>query len=147
MTVERDVRGRWRRYTDDLGLQILWRVDEAGAYTAQWEVPHDAPRGTYRLRVTANRYTLASREFGVVASNDMRPVVEGGRVRLLYPPTELTWRPEQARRLVVTFRDGARRIRRSGFGSVAIPPGADRIADGDARDAYNNTVSRDVALP
>ena len=58
VTIEREVRGRWRRFTDDLGLQIIWRIDDAGRYTAEWEVPIDAPRTRYRFRVTANRYEL-----------------------------------------------------------------------------------------
>ena len=40
----------------------------------------------------------------------------------------------------MTFRAGAKRLRRrTGVGSVAIPRGATRIADGGARDAYGNT--------
>ncbi len=147
VTVERQVRGRWRTSTDDLGLQILWRVDDDGRYTAEWEVPLDAPRGTYRFRVTANRYEIASREFGVVATNDLEVVVADGRVRLRYPETELTWRPDEARRLVVRFDAGGRRVRRSGVGSVAIPRGATRIRDGAARDAFNNTAAGEVRLP
>jgi hypothetical protein len=146
VTVERLVRGRWVRFADDLGLQILWRVDDEGRYTAEWEVPIDAPRRTYRFRVTANRYEIASRAFGVVATNDLRPVVEDGRVRLLYPPGDLTWQPAQARRLVVRFRVGARKVRRSGVDSVPIPAGATAIEDGDARDAYNNTAAGELAL-
>jgi hypothetical protein len=146
--VERRVRGSWRPYADDLGLQIIWRVDDEGRYSAEWEVPLDAPRTTYRFRITANRYELASREFGVVATNDLAAKVEGGRVKLLYPASELTWHPPQAHRVVVAFRDArGRRVRRSGLDSVAIPPGAMRIARGEARDGYNNTVSEEIALP
>ena len=65
--VERKSRGKWKRVDSDLGLAILWRVDEAGAYTAYWEVPRGAKLGTYRLRIAATRYELTSDEFRVVA--------------------------------------------------------------------------------
>jgi hypothetical protein len=150
VTVEREVRGRWRRHTDDLGLQIIWRVDDEGRYTADWEVPLDAPRGRYRFHVTANRYELVGEAFDVVATNTLRVAVEDGRVRLLYPAPEpgvdFTWRPEAARRLAVRFDVGGRVVRRSGFGSVPIPPGATRIRDGFARDAWNNTAAGEVPL-
>ena len=149
--VEREVRGRWRPFADDLGLQILWRVDDAGRYTADWEVPLDAPRGRYRFRVTANRYELVGVAFDVVATNELRVEVRDGRVRLLYPPpdpvADLTWRPEAARRIAVRFDVGGRTVRRSGFDSVAIPRGATRIRDGHARDAYDNTAAGEVRLP
>ncbi|HEV2815075.1 MAG TPA: neutral/alkaline non-lysosomal ceramidase N-terminal domain-containing protein, partial [Solirubrobacteraceae bacterium] len=147
VTVERRVRRQWRRFTDDLGLQILWEVDAEGGHTARWEVPLDAPRGIYRFHVTGNRYEIVSHNFGVVATNDLKTAVADGRVKLLYPETELTWRPPEARRIVVVFDAGGRKVRRSGFGSVAIPPGATRIADGAARDAYNNTASGETPLP
>jgi neutral ceramidase len=148
VTIEREVRGRWRRFTDDLGLQIIWRIDDAGRYTAEWEVPIDAPRTRYRFRVTANRYELVGKAFDVVATNDLKAVVADGRVRLAYPDAELTYVPPEARRIAVTFRAGAKRLRRrTGAGSVAIPRGATRIADGDARDAYGNTVSGETPLP
>jgi neutral ceramidase len=149
--IEREVRGRWRPFTDDLGLQVLWQVDDTGRYTADWEVPLDAPRGRYRFRVTANRYELVGQAFDVVATNDLRVDVRDGRVRLLYPaadPTaDLTWRPQAARRIAVRFDVGGRTVRRSGFDSVAIPPGATRIRDGYARDAFDNTAAGEVALP
>jgi neutral ceramidase len=151
VTVEREIRGRWRRFTDDLGLQIAWRVDDEGRYTADWEVPLDAPRGRYRFHVTANRYELTGEAFDVVATNTLRVEVRDGRVRLLYPPpdpgADITWRPEAARRIAVRFDVGGRSVRRSGFDSVAIPAGATRIRDGRARDAYNNTAAGEVALP
>ena len=49
VTVERLVGRRWRPYTSDLGLQILWSVDD-GAYRAQWEAPLDAPARPLPLR-------------------------------------------------------------------------------------------------
>ena len=146
VTVERRVRNRWRRHTDDLGLEVVWRVDDEGRYTAEWEVPIDAPRRLYRFRIAANRYDLTSQPFDVVATNDLQPVVEDGRVRLRYPEGELTWQPDFARRIVVRFRVGERTVRRSGLDSVPIPRGATGIADGDAGDAYGNTAAGETKL-
>jgi neutral ceramidase len=147
VAAQRLVRGRWRTVADDLGLQFLWRVDDANRYRVEWEVPLDAPRGRYRLLVTANRYELASDPFSVVRATTLTPVVQNGRVRLLYPPAELTFRPPAARRLMARFLVGERRVRRSGLDSLAIPPGASRIGDGEARDAYGNTSDRELRLP
>jgi hypothetical protein len=69
-----------------MGLQIVWRVDDAGKYTAQWEIPLDAAAGTYDLVVTANHYTLTSAPFTVVPSTGL--VVAGaspGVVHVGYP--------------------------------------------------------------
>ena len=151
VVVERRIRSRWRPYADDLGLQIAWRLDDEGRYLAEWEVPLDAPRGVYRIRVAANRYELVSGLFRVVASTALEPVVQDGRVRLLYPVpdpvNDLTWRPVAARRLSAVFRVGERRVRRSGFDAVAIPEGAARIGDGEARDVYGNTSGTELVIP
>jgi hypothetical protein len=63
VTVERRDGTGWRRQTDDLWLDIVWRVDASGQYTAQWNVPAGTPPGTYRFVVTARRYRLISRAF------------------------------------------------------------------------------------
>ncbi|HEV3002319.1 MAG TPA: neutral/alkaline non-lysosomal ceramidase N-terminal domain-containing protein [Solirubrobacteraceae bacterium] len=147
VTVDRYARGRWRPLADDLGLQILWHAGEGGDYRAEWDVPLDAPAGAYRMRVTANRYELESEPFRVVPATTLAAVVEDGRVRLLYPPGDLTFRPRGARRLAATFVAGAeRRIRRSGFDSLAIPRGARRIPPGGARDGYGNRSDRELVL-
>ena len=107
-------------YTDDFGLQTLWKVDDNGVYTAQWEVPRDAPVGSYRMVVTANHYTLRSATFTVTPATTLSVV--GSQVR--YPAAvtnvDLTFRP--------TVADGAH-LRRSADGSIAA---------GGARDAYGN---------
>jgi neutral ceramidase len=104
---------------DDLGLQILWRVDSKGVYSAEWEVPRDAPLGSYRFVVTANHYTLTSAVFTVQPATTLS--VLGYEV--LYPDAvvnvDLTWRPRLA--------DGARVVDKNGL----IPPGG-------ARDRYGN---------
>jgi hypothetical protein len=97
ITAQRKVRGRWRPYADDLGLQFLWRSDADGHYTVRWEIPLSAPTGVYRLRVTAARYAFSSRPFEVVPSTKLTRV-DG---RLAYPPArvneDLTPRPRFAR--------------------------------------------------
>src|SRR5258708_22696329 len=72
---------------EDLGLQIVWRVDDAGSYTAQWEVPLDVATGEYDMVVTANHYTLASSAFRVVPSTGLvlSSGQQGGEVHVGYP--------------------------------------------------------------
>lgn len=65
VVAERRDHGRWRTADTDLGLNMLWRVDDAGRYTLTWDVPSSAKAGTYRLRVTASRYGLTSSAFRV----------------------------------------------------------------------------------
>ena len=116
--VERQVGGRWVRVTDDLGLQLLWVVDDKGRYDLQWEVPRDEPVGPHRLVITANSYRLLSEPFPVLASTRLS-VDKTGRVRYPDAVTEVdyTFRPALA--------DGAHRV------SGAAVAGA-------VRDAYGN---------
>ncbi|MCW2601155.1 MAG: hypothetical protein JWM02_2984 [Frankiales bacterium] len=104
---------------DDLGLQILWRVDDNGVYSAEWEVPRDAPAGSYRFVVTANHYRLDSRPFTVTPATTLS--VQGKQVRYPDPVVnvDLTARPPTA--------DG---------GSLVATAGA--VAPGGARDRYGN---------
>jgi hypothetical protein len=153
VTVQRRAGKRWGAVDSDLGLRILWTVDDAGAYTARWEVPLDARTGRYRFRITGNRYTLVSKEFRVVPSQALaiQPVAAGsGRlgVKLLYPSAvpeeDLTARPANAARGRVTFFVGRRRVlvrkpRAGGVFSVRVrDDGAVKIAVGAARDRYGN---------
>ncbi|HEX6389482.1 MAG TPA: neutral/alkaline non-lysosomal ceramidase N-terminal domain-containing protein, partial [Solirubrobacteraceae bacterium] len=62
---ERRVGSRWRTADSDLGLDMIWRVDDKGAYTLEWRPARTLPRGTYRLRVTATRYELISDAFAL----------------------------------------------------------------------------------
>ena len=151
VVAERLVDGEWREVDSDLGLAMLWRVDKHGRYSAYWEVPHDAPEGVYRLRVTANRYELVSREFRVVPAQTLtieRVEVSAGRVavRLAYPRArenvDLTHRPFHANggevRFVVDGREVVVRQRRGtvfeveGGATVTIPAGAARDRHGNA---------------
>jgi hypothetical protein len=63
ITVERRVRGAWRRHTDDLWLDIVWQLGDTNRYTATWNVPAGTPGGTYRFVITARRYKLESAPF------------------------------------------------------------------------------------
>jgi neutral ceramidase len=105
--------------TDDLGLQIVWRVDDNGVYSAQWEVPRDAVPGSYRFVVSGNHYTLRSSAFAVTPSTALSVV--GRTVR--YPDavvnTDLLYRP--------TLADKA---------TLAVTGSSVRA--GGARDAYGN---------
>jgi neutral ceramidase len=140
ITAQRRLGGRWRRYADDLGMQFLWRVDDAGTYSAQWEVPLSAPAGRYRLRVTAARYGLTSKPFVVTPSTALTVERVQRGVRLRYPEAvvnvDLTTRPVAASGGVVRSSAGVVRRRR---GSVfAVPAGATVTA---ARDRYGNRAS------
>ncbi|MDX6216353.1 MAG: neutral ceramidase [Frankiales bacterium] len=104
--------------TNDFGLQILWKVDDNGAYTAEWEVPRDQAPGSYRIVVQANHYTLRSAPFRVTVATTLS--VQGSKVR--YPDAvtnvDLTYRP--------TYADGATLPH-----TATVPAGA-------ARDSYGN---------
>jgi hypothetical protein len=151
ITAQRRVRRRWRRVDDDLGLAMLWAVNVNGRYDAQWEIPLNAPKGRYRLVVTAKRYRLVSPQFRVEGAASLRVVPVAARsgrvaVRLDYPPAErdvdLTSRPGTAKGGTVVFRVGKRNVRVKRRGttfSVRAPAGQPvSIARGKARDRYGN---------
>lgn len=84
--VQRRVAGDWQPITDDLGLQIVWTVEQGGRYLARWEVPPDAPTGRHRLRISARRYSVASRPFTVSRAGPRSvatPVGDGYRLGAL----------------------------------------------------------------
>lgn len=143
VAAQRRVDGRWRTVDTDLGLDFVWRVDDQGRYSATWEVPIDAPAGTYRFRVTAQRYALSSAAFRVVPATTLVPVRRGGAVRLAYPEpvgdVDITTRPAAASGGQVTYvLDGRRHtIRRRRGTAFAVPAGA-TIPAGGARDRYGN---------
>jgi len=152
--VERRSGRKWKRVDSDLGLAILWRVDDAGAHTAYWEVPRGAKLGTYRLLVTATRYRLTSDEFRVVPSRALTVVPAGnGAVRLEYPEAEenvdLLARPRAAKGGKVTFEVGGDEVTvRSKRKTFRIPGGGPAtIAAGAARDAFGNRNSAAVSVP
>ena len=160
--VQRRHRARgWVRADDDLGLNMLWKVDPAGRHTAEWEIPLSAPSGAYRFVVEAKRYRLTSTTFRVQRTSALRvvatPAAAAGRVAvvLTYPQAvrdvDLTWRPRHANGGTVPFRIGSRTVRvsrRAGnVFSVAVPPGASvSIPAGAARDRHGNVTGNAVTL-
>ncbi|MEA2374265.1 MAG: neutral ceramidase [Thermoleophilaceae bacterium] len=154
VTIQRRAGKHWRNVDSDLGLNVLWEVDAADEYRAQWEVPLGARLGQYRYVITANRYRLVSRPFSVLPSTALIAKEYTGRhkkgavgITLAYPQAvveqDLTARPARAGRGRVAFRvAGKRRLVRvksggvflvqAGGKSVSVPAGA-------ARDRYGNS--------
>ncbi|MDQ6915144.1 MAG: neutral/alkaline non-lysosomal ceramidase N-terminal domain-containing protein, partial [Actinomycetota bacterium] len=128
-------RAAWQTVDTDLGTHVLWAVDDGGAYRAEWEPGIDVPRGTYRFLVSANRYQLASRPFGLEPANTLtaRAIpAPAGRyaVQLAYPfaqtDVDLGYRPDLASGGRVTFTVGGREVTVRSRGTtfaVAVPPG------------------------
>lgn len=160
MRAQRRKGRRWVTQDTDLGLAMLWKVNGEGRYSAAWEIPLDAPRGTYRLLVTAKRYSLASRDFRVSGTGALEIVpvpARAGRVAvgLQYPgavrDVDLTHRPQFARGGVVRFRVGNRTIRvkrkRGRFFSVRAPDGVPvSVPARGARDRFRNVNARGRSL-
>jgi neutral ceramidase len=153
-------RGKWTTVDTDLGLNMLWRVDDSGHYTVEWEVPLSAAPGMYRLVVTATRYTLSSAPFTVAHFSGLdvvrAPAVPGYvAVTLTYPPADpindLTSRPQAATGGTVTFLVNGRpvtvRRRSSGTFAVQVPAGAAiTVPPQAAHDAWGNTNANGVSL-
>ncbi|MFC3957770.1 neutral/alkaline non-lysosomal ceramidase N-terminal domain-containing protein [Halovivax cerinus] len=70
--LERAVAGsdEWVPIGDDRGLGFVW-TEWYGNYAARFDVPPDLPTGTYRFRVNAARYDIASNPFEVVPSTGL----------------------------------------------------------------------------
>jgi neutral ceramidase len=148
VTAQRRVGRRWKAYASDLGVQFLWRADDQGHATAEWEVPLRAPAGRYRLVVTAARYKLTSRTFRVVPSTRLTVRAARGGAEIAYPEAivneDLTARPAAA--------DGGRialpgRVLRQRRGAIFAVPAGTAIAAGAARDRYGNRNGEAVTLP
>jgi hypothetical protein len=165
VSVQRLTGGRWRTADTDLGLRILWRVDddkpklsgaprfrrgEAGGYTAWWEPAPSAPSGRYRFEVTARRYRIVSRSFHLHPAGNLVAVIErtgrAATVRLTYPPAipelDFTARPGWAVSGRATLRVDGRAVHvriHGGAGSVPAAASADvSVAPGAARDRFGN---------
>ena len=152
VTAQRRQGRRWVRADSDLGLAMLWTVNDEGQHSVKWEIPLEAKPGRYRLLVTAKRYRLASRPFSVGFTRALRVFTvpaESGRVAvgLEYPGArrdiDLTHRPQYSRGGVVSFRVGNRtvrvKLRRGRFFSVRAPRGQSvTVPAGAARDRFGN---------
>ena len=77
----RAANGGWQTVDSDLGLAVLWRVDEDGLYLARWEPRLDQPLGAYRFRITANRYTLTSSPFDLQPNKGLAAAARRGACR------------------------------------------------------------------
>jgi neutral ceramidase len=160
VVVQRRTRRGWRRADTDLGLAMLWAVDESGRYEVSWEVPLRARRGVYRFVITAKRYRLVSRSFRVLAARSLRlrGVPAGpGRVAVMleYPQPvrdrDLTYRPTRASGGAVRFRIGGRSVlvrrRRGTTFSVRAPAGRRvSVPGGRARDRHGNLAAAGIRL-
>jgi neutral ceramidase len=150
--VRRNVGGVWTDFTDDLGLQILWQVDDKGNYNASWEVPLDAPAGGYDFVITANHYTLESAPFDVVPTDALKVTAQRSadghaQLTLNYPRaienTDFTYRPLAADGGSVTASTGgATRTVTQGSGTTFDVPAAASdsitVAPGAFTDRYGN---------
>ena len=125
VTAQRRVKKRWRSYDSDLGLAMLWKADSEGVHDVQWEVPRQAPAGTYRLVVTAKQYRLESNPFKVRPATNLKLVQTGRSVSLEYPKAErnvdLTYRPRTAPMRAVRF--GKKTLKANGRRVAKLPPG------------------------
>ncbi|MDQ3935714.1 MAG: neutral/alkaline ceramidase [Actinomycetota bacterium] len=161
LVAERRVGSRWVRYDDDLGLAMLWRVNGGGRHDAFWEVPRNAPLGTYRFVVQAKRYRLVSREFRVEAARTLSlrqvPAPHGySAVVVEYPEAQrdidITTRPKFADGGAITFRVGNRRVRVTRAKddvdfTVRVSGGVPVFVDaGQARDRHGNVNGSGLAL-
>jgi neutral ceramidase len=159
VTIRRRVGASWQPVADDLGLQILWSVDDQGAYQATWEVPRDAPAGAYQLVVSANHYRLESPAFQVSPAANLTvrttaATVDGATLTLDYPPAVLeqdfTYRPTSAPTGQMTVQVGGHPVTVTGRGGtfhVSAPPGTTiSVAPGAARDGAGNTNANSVSL-
>jgi hypothetical protein len=167
----RSASGGWQTIDSDLGLAVLWSVDEDGLYGARWEPPLAQPLGFYRFLITANGYTLASRQFELRASQALtaqRVAAPAGKVAVVldYPPAfvqeevgdpphdafaSLTHRPPHTPSGQVTFIvDGQPVTVQAGPGGrfeVAANLGDQvQIPAGAGRDAFGNHTGANFAF-
>jgi neutral ceramidase len=151
--IERQVGGGWRQVADDLGLEIVWRVDDDGAYSAEWQVPIDARPGTYRFVITANRYGLRSRPFKVTPAATLRARIiaianHRAQIALDYPAlddaADLVSHPRSASGgRVVADVAGHRVVATALGGSVTVPLGrATTLTVLSATDRWGNRIDR-----
>src|SRR5205085_665580 len=146
----------------DLGLNILWTVDQNGVYRARWEVPLGEATGKYRFVVTANRYRLTSRSFTVRPSRALTALAVPGGVELRYPPAQsheavgeppgdvtadLTNRPSKALSGKASFVSNGRKltVKAGRDGLFKLPRGA-ALKPGAVEDRYGNANGNGLTL-
>lgn len=169
MLVQRRLAGSWQTVDSDLGLDILWTVDDNGVYRAEWEVPLGAPTGPYRFVVQANHYNLTSAPFTVAPSRALTATRSGGTgaaITLDYPPAvsheavgdppgdssaDLTARPAHADSGEATFlvngHPETATAGPNGVFQVSAPRGARiEVKPGAANDGYGNGNGNDLTF-
>ncbi|MEA2350823.1 MAG: neutral ceramidase [Thermoleophilaceae bacterium] len=161
VAVQRKTKRGWLTKDSDLGLRMLWDVDDNGTYRAFWEVPQSAPKGRYRFVVTANRYGIVSRAFKVIPSTAVKVRRYTGRhpkgfigVTLAYPAPvvnqDLTYRPPiHAGRVQFRVAGKKRTVRIKSGGVFFVKPGSANgvlIPAGAARDRFGNRNAQPVLL-
>lgn len=162
---------KWRTVDSDLGLRMLWYVDDNGAYTAEWEPPLRQRPGRYRFSVHARHYRIKSKPFSLLPSKLLVPTAttaDAGEfaVRLAYPKAvsheavgdkppdfaaDLTARPLYAGggqiRFLVDGKPAVVRSKHGGLFSVRAPTGATiEIPKGAARDRFGNRNGKAVSF-
>ena len=161
VVVQRWSDGRWRRADSDLGLGMLWKVDDEGAYRAVWEVPRAAAEGLYRLQVQANRYRLTSSSFQVLPARTLTVRAASAppgsvAVTLDYPAAvrdhDLRHRPPSASGGVVRFQVGDQTVEvrqsRGTVFTVEAPAGTPvSVPAGAASDRHGNVNGAAFAAP
>lgn len=160
----------WKTVDKDIGLHVLWFVDDDGRYTARWEPGLSHETGTHRVVVAGRHYRLESEKF------ELRPLrslgveeiaAPAGRfaVELRYPPAvhregiddappddtaSLRYRPARVESGTVRFLvDGKPIVARSRSGRFEIdaPAGARiEVPAGAARDRWGNRNGSPVVL-
>jgi neutral ceramidase len=151
--IERRVGKSWRQVADDLGLQIIWRVDDNGAYNAEWQVPIDARPGIYRFVITANRYWLKSQPFTVKPATSLRARIVAianhrAGVALDYPPlddaADLVSHPHSASGGRVVADVARHRVVATAMrGDIPVPLGrATTLTVLSASDRWGNRITR-----
>ena len=169
--IQRRSAGHWRTVDSDLGLDVLWRVDDNRVYHAEWEPSYRHRPGTYRFAVHANRYKLRSHAFHLRPSRKLtasRVAAPAGKAAVVLdypkpvvhedvgepPPDQnasLTARPSTANGGKVTFRVNGHRVtatrHRGHVFAVPAPPGAEvQVPAGAARDRFGNRNGKGLAF-
>ncbi len=163
--------GGWTTVDTDLGLNMLWTVDDSGLYRTKWEVPLGAAAGSYRFVIQANHYSVTSKPFTVVPAQTLKAARTTTRpgfaaITLDYPPAvsheavgdppgdagaDLTARPDHADSGKATFLvNGRKKSVSAGPGGVfqvpAAPGARIELKPGAAQDSYGNSNGNDLTF-
>jgi len=155
----RDETGHWTAVDSDLGVNVLWSVDDHGVYSAEWEVPLDAAVGSHRFEIDGTQYQLQSSPFVVQPSSALvarllDSATDHPTIELGYPgPVEnvdLTSRPDHAGGGSATLLvDGtAATVSASSDGRFRPPVRPGAVVDlrpGAAQDQFGNSNANEVS--